>query len=104
MEILIVVAPIVVIGGFLLFKVVKYGGLRAALYGAPVGREIGELRLAGASVPSQVVRVRVLHGSEKHVGIELAAKGPLSYSVTPIALSRTEARTVSDWLARAAGD
>lgn len=101
---LIVVAPLFIIGGAFLFKVVKHGGLRAALYGAPVGRQIGELTLPGASAPARVIRVRVLHGTDKQVGIELAAKGPFSYSFLPIAFSRADARKLSEWLAQAAGD
>lgn len=103
MEFVFFVPFVLVIGGFV-FKIVKHGGLRAALYGAPLGREIGELPLSGGSVPARVIRVRVLHGTDKQVGIELAAKGPFSYTFQPIAVSRSDARKLSEWLAQAAGD
>lgn len=104
MEILIVVAPLLIIGGLFLFKVVKYGGVHAALYGAPVGRQLGELTLPRASGPVRVIRVRVLHGTDKQVGLEVAAKGPGSYSLLPIAFSRADARKLSEWLAQAASE
>jgi len=93
--------PFIVIGiialtfGSFIFKIIKNGGFKAAMFGAPISRTVGEI--AGASpfrMMSVVVRVHVLGGqsSDKAVGLEFVARSFASYQMMPVVLSKMEAR------------
>jgi hypothetical protein len=100
----LIFAPFVLMLAAFAFKILKHGGLRGALFGVAVGPAIGDVPLSNSRVPKRQMTVRMLHGDELRVGLELVAKGPLSYSIVPIPLSRTEARRLAELLLIAAGE
>lgn len=101
----LVFVPFVLVVGLMLTKVVRHGGVKAAMFGAAMGRSVGEVPLAGGPrLGSQTVKVHVLESAEKHVGVEIAARGPFGFSMVPLSLSRSEARRLADLLLTAIGD
>ncbi len=100
----LVFAPFVLILGSFAFKILKHGGLRGALFGVAVGPAVGEVALSNSRMPKRHMTVRRLHGDDLRVGLELVAKGPLSYGMVPIPLSRNEARKLAELLLVAAGE
>jgi hypothetical protein len=83
---------------------VRYGGFKAAMFGAKIERTIGEVFGERHGGMRAGVKVHVLTGSagQRAVGIELVAKSPLSYQMIPITLSPSEARDLALLLQRAA--
>jgi hypothetical protein len=82
------------IGSFI-FKIFKNGGFKAAMFGAPIERTVGEATATNSSrIMSAVVRVHVLGGqsTDKAVGLEFVAKSFASYQMLPVSLSKVEAR------------
>jgi hypothetical protein len=85
------------VAGSFIVKIVRHGGFRAALFGAPLERTVGEVRGGGTRFMNIAVRVHVLGGgeAEKAVGLELVAKSFASYQMTPVTLSAAEARKLA---------
>lgn len=101
----LVFVPLLLVVGLMLAKVVRHGGVKAAMFGAAVGRAVGEVPLSGGPrLGSHTVKVHVLEGTDKQVGVEIAARGPFGFSMVPVSLSRSEARRLADLLLNAAGD
>lgn len=89
---------------FFVYRIVRHGGFRGALFGADIERTIGFVegeRRAGARTQ---LKVHVLSGSsgDRAIGIEFVEKGFLSYSMTPVTLSRSEAQRLAELLQSAA--
>jgi hypothetical protein len=97
----------VVFGGIVLslvWRVVKHGGFRAAMFGSRIQRTVGELDVAGRSIMSMKLRVHVLGDPpDKAVGLEFVSKSVASYHMTPITLSASQARELVALLQTAAG-
>lgn len=101
----LVFVPFVLVLGLMLAKVVRHGGVKAAMFGATVGRAVGEMPVSSDSrVGSMTLKVHLLEGAEKQVGVEIAARGPFGFSMVPVALTRSEARRLADLLLAAIGD
>jgi len=93
--------PFIVIGfialtfGSFVFKIIKNGGFKAAMFGAPISRTVGEISATSPSrMMNVVVRVHVLGGDspDKAVGLEFVARSFASYQMMPVVLSKMEAR------------
>jgi hypothetical protein len=91
------------IAGYFMFRMVRYGGFKAAMFGAGIERTVGEV--AGLRHPpvSSVLKVHVLGGGdpEKAVGLEFVAKSIASYQMFPFTLSSGEARKLISLLQNA---
>ena len=84
----------VAIIAWFVFRALKFGGLRGAMFGAGIQETVGEVVGAG-SVVKTTLRVHVLDSPpNKAVGIELVNKSFASYQMMPITLSVTEANTL----------
>ncbi|HTR01132.1 MAG TPA: hypothetical protein VMH83_14125 [Candidatus Acidoferrum sp.] len=85
------------------YKIVRYGGFKAAMFGASIKRTIGEVSDSGSRFGRLTLKVHELEDSkgEKAVGLELVAKTIGSYSMTPVTLDRTEVKNLIDLLNRA---
>lgn len=94
------------IAGFFIFRMFRYGGFKAAMFGASIQRTVGEV--AGLSLPpvSSALKVHVLAGGnpEKAVGLEFVSKSFASYQMTPLTLSSSEAKRLVSLLHEAAGN
>ena len=81
---------VLVLGSFI-FKIVKKGGFKTAVFGSPIERTVGEVAATSPSrMKSIVVRVHVLggHSPDKAVGLEFVD----SYQMMPVSLSKVESR------------
>ena len=89
----------------MVLRVIRHGGLKAAMFGARVDRTIGEVRgEKQGGVVGVAVRVHVLRrdlGAEKLVGVELVAKSFLSYQMMPVTLSESQAIQLAELLKEA---
>lgn len=101
----LVFIPFVLVLGLMLTKVVRHGGVKSAMFGAAVGRAVGEMPVSSESrVGSMTLKVHLLDGAEKQVGVEIAARGPFGFNMVPLSLTRSEARRLADLLLTATGD
>jgi len=105
---LVFLAVFIAIAGYLVFRFVKFGGIKAALFGARIERTVGEALASGGKIIKGVVRVHVLDGGpDKAVGLEFVAKSFVSYQMLLLSLSESEARNLIRFLENAiveAGD
>ena len=85
---------ILLILGSLVVKSIKYGGLKSALFGAPIARTHGEVSGTSRKPMTTVLRVHTLGGggTQKAVGIEFVAKSFASYQMMPFSLSVAETK------------
>ena len=90
--------------GFFAFRVIKHGGFKAAMFGAPIRKTLGEVTSQSTSFVTLLVRVHALDSisPDKAVGVELVAKSLGSYSMTPISLSKASAKKLAALLQSAA--
>ena len=80
--------PFAVIPAIILFRILKYGGIRGALYGAAVARTIGEIELTRKMGLALMLRVHVLENDQ--IVIEQSSRGTLSSSISGIPLNNSE--------------
>jgi hypothetical protein len=108
LSILFVAVFALIVGSFVFFKFLKFGGIKAAMFGASIERTIGEVRASKGRIVKAMVKVHVLDGGpHKAVGLEVVAKSFASYRMVPITLSEGEARNLIRFLETAvveAGD
>jgi hypothetical protein len=80
---------------FMLLRIRRFGGFRAAMFGAQIQRTVGEATGTGGSLVSTRLRVHVLADPpEKAVGLEFVSKSFASYQMRPITLSVAEAQNL----------
>ena len=95
-----------VIAVTMIYKVIKYRGLKGAAFGAPLREEIGELELSKRGLTKTKLRVHVLDPSHPdegpHVGIEVIHSTVASWEMRPVSLTRSEARLLAKELSEAA--
>ena len=91
------------IAGTFLYKIIKHGGFKAAMFGAAINRTVGEVGGSGKMMKI-AVKVHTLGGGEpdKAVGLELVAKTFASYQMTPVTLSASDAKMLASLLQVAA--
>lgn len=85
------------IPGYLIFRTIRYGGVKAAMFGAKIERTLGEVEGHPQRPVSLRLKVHVLAdgSSNKAVGLELVARSIASYQMMPITLSVVEARKLA---------
>jgi len=90
------------LAGYFLVRILRYGGLKAALFGAPIEHTIGEVEGHGLKHMRIILRVHKLSTSDrdKAVALEIAVKGFLSYNITPVTLSVPQAQNLANLLNR----
>lgn len=92
------------VAGSFLYKMIKHGGFRAAMFGAPIERTVGEVAGGGMKLMEVGLKVHKLGGGrEKAVGVELVAKSVASYQMMPVTLSAVEAKKLIALLEAATG-
>ncbi|MDD2942325.1 MAG: hypothetical protein PHC51_05085 [bacterium] len=92
--------------GFLLYRIIKHGGFKAAMFGAPIESTVGEVHGSGRKLIKLAIKVHKLGGSnhDKTIGLEVVAKTVGSYQMLPVSLSLSEARNFIKLLESAVGD
>lgn len=69
----------VVFAGFVayfVYRYLKYGGFRGALYGSAIARTLGEVELAGSSSTTTTLRVHVLE--DGRIILEVSSRATMS--------------------------
>lgn len=86
-----------VIAGSFIIKMIKHGGFKAAMFGAGIKNTVGEVSGNGPKLMNLSLKVHELDGSpDKAVGLEFVAKSFGGYQMTPITLSASEAKKLTD--------
>jgi hypothetical protein len=95
-----------VVAAGILYKVIRHGGFKGAMFGAPVSHQIGEMEFGRRGLINTKVKVHVLSphdpGAGPHVGIEVIHSTIGSWEMKPVALTRGEAKQLAEELLRAA--
>lgn len=81
--------------GFFVYRIVRYKGLRGALFGATIQETIGEVSGARQGPMSIKLKVHVLgarEDAEHKIGLELVARSFASWQMMPMTLPRSEAQ------------
>lgn len=88
------------VAGSFVVKIFKHGGLKSAMFGAPIVGTVGEASGGGGKLMKLAVKVHRLGGSspEKAIGLEFVAKSFASYQMLPVTLSVAEAQRLSQLL------
>lgn len=84
---------ILVIGNFI-YRIIKNGGLKAAMFSQRIIRTVGEVSGQKQSLMSTTVKVHALGSGSRAqaIGLEFVSKSFLSYQMVPATLSVAEAR------------
>ncbi len=100
----IIIPLVLLIFGSFIRRIIKFGGLKAALFGAKIERTIGEVSGSKAMIKT-VLKVHSLRAeSDKTVALEIVSTSLASYQMLPITLSTSETRKLIDLLETAIGD
>jgi hypothetical protein len=104
-SVLFFVILIFVVGVFIR-KAVKYGGIKSALFNAPIKSYLGEVSDERSGSIKVVIKVHSLAGdsTQKAIALELVAKSFASYQMMPVTLSASEAKKLSMLLLSATED
>ena len=91
-------------GAFLLYRMNRYGGFKAAMFGARIERTVGEVGGDEQGLMKVELKVHVLRRDivGKLVGVEMVAKTFASYRVMPVTLSIAQAQQLAALLNEAA--
>ena len=77
------------IAGYFVFRLIKYGGLRGALYGSAIARTIGEVELSQVSGVKHTLRVHVLENGR--IVLEQSSRTMLSASLHGLPMTTDDA-------------
>lgn len=100
----LVPAAFVAFGLYFIYRMVRHGGFRGAIFGARIARAVGEVMAEEKGPIRLSVKVHLLErdSSVKLVGLELVAKSIASYQTTPVTLSQQQALHLASLLQEAA--
>ena len=93
-----------VIAIHMLYRVVSKGGIRGAMFGAPVISPIGAMdlgRKGGLRTKLTIYRLKAREADSPSVGIEFVHSTMGSISMSPVSLTRDQAQELSALLSRA---
>jgi hypothetical protein len=89
------------------FQALKNRGLKGAIFGAPIGRTVGELDLGKIGPMSTMLKVHRLESrgpGTPTIGIELVNRSLASYHMTPIPLTSEQASALKELLSQAVAE
>jgi len=100
---LLVIAGNVLVVGYLLYKVIRRGGVKNAFFDARIQPTLGEARGRWGSVGKARLKVHILdRDGAPLVGLECVSSSAGSYSLLPIVLTPAQARELGAALTLAA--
>lgn len=83
---------------------IRHGGFKAAMFGAPIERTVGEVKVTRGAIGSTTMKVHVLRAeAEMKVGLEVVTKSVASYHMMPFTLTAAEAKSLIRLLEIASG-
>jgi len=104
---LIIPAIFALVLGRFLYGRIKHGSWTGSFLGGRIERTVGEVSLARIFGTSQKMKVHAMQptdGGEPFVALVVTAKAPMSASMVPYKLTRSQALELSDYLKRASKD
>ena len=80
--------------GSFIYRIIKNGGLKAAMFSQRIIRTVGEVSGLKQSLMSNTIKVHTLGSGSRPqaIGLEFVSKSMLSYQMVPASLSVQEAR------------
>ena len=86
--------------GYFVYRMIRHGGFKAAMFGARIDRTVGEVNGEKQGPMSIALKVHILRreAAEKLIGVELVAKSFASYQMIPVTLSITQAQQLTSLL------
>lgn len=93
-------AAFAMVAGYFAYRVLRHGGIKAAMFGASIEHTVGEIAGERQGSVGMGLKVHALRreGAERLVGIEIVAKSAMSYQMMPITLSVDQARQLASLL------
>ena len=89
--------------GYFVFKIIRRGGFKAAIFNAEIGRTVGEVQPLGFLLGGQRIKVHLLRKEGQGlVGLEVVSKTVGSYNMVPVTLTPETARALANLLQEAA--
>ena len=100
---LLIVIPFLALAGYFVFKLIRRGGIKAALFGAQIEATVGEVQPQGSRFMRVTLKVHRLKSDDRNkaVALELTTKPFLSYQMMPVTLSGGQAQTLAALLEQA---
>ena len=89
------------ITGYFEYRMFRFGGIKAAMFGARIDRTVGEVAGERQGPVGVALKVHVLRrepAAEKLIGAEFTAKSFASYQMMPITLSVSQAKQLTSLL------
>ena len=88
------------IAGYFIYRIIRHGGLKAAMFGARIDRTVGEVSGERQGPTGVALQVHILrrNAAEKLVGVEFVAKSFASYQMMPVTLSVAQAQQLASLL------
>ena len=89
--------------GTMIVRIVRNGGWRGAMFGAPIRSTVGEIVLQKRGMAKRRIKIHRLAGNHDgpQVGIEIAFSMPGAFSIFPVSLTAEEARQLATALEQA---
>jgi hypothetical protein len=86
--------------GFFVYRMLRHGGFKAAMFGARIDRTVGEVSGEKQGPVGVALKVHILRreAAEKLIGVEFVAKSFASYQMMPITLSASQAQQLASLL------
>lgn len=86
--------------GYFAYRMFRFGGIKAAMFGARIDRTVGEVAGERQGPVGVALKVHVLRRepAEKLIGVEFTAKSFASYQMMPITLSLSQAKQLASLL------
>ncbi len=93
------------VAAWLLYRVIRHGGVKGAVFGSRILETHGEIEPSRRGLTATAVKVHSIESDsvEPDVGLELVSRGGGKYHMTPVRLSRAEARRLAQLLQQATG-
>lgn len=88
---------------FFIYRLVRNGGFKGALFGARIVYTVGEVKGASKGIMRTTLKVHVLNDNpgEHDIGIEVVIKSFASYQMIPVRLNQQEANQLAALLQKA---
>jgi hypothetical protein len=104
---IIFILPIIIGILWIIINVVKYSGLKSALFRGKILQNIGSITFTRGWMQYYLfkgtLKVHVIErqAGEKEIGLEIVYKSPLSYEFIPVSLSFEEAKLLTQIIGKA---
>lgn len=85
--------------GYFVYRYVKYGGFRGALYGSAIARTVGEVQLQGSSSSTTTLRVHLLE--DGRIILEVSSRATMAATLNGYSMTVSNAGELAELLQQA---